>query len=84
MRKNPVTEVAGIKVKNITDFLNAPPEGFITSNVLLYNFEDGSFVAVRPSGTEPKCKIYYCVCGNTKADAEAKLLSLKEYFDVKE
>lgn len=83
MRKNPLTEAAGIKVTSVEDFLLSPPEGFVPSNVLRYNLADGSFVAIRPSGTEPKCKVYYCVRGNDKADAEAKLSSLKEIFDIK-
>ena len=83
MRKNPITEAAGIKVTSIEDFLLSPPEGFVPSNVLRYNLEDGSFVAIRPSGTEPKCKVYYCVRGEDKANAEAKLAALKEIFDVK-
>ena len=83
MRKNPITEAAGIKVTSVEDFLLAPPEGFVPSNVLRYNLADGSFVAIRPSGTEPKCKVYYCVRGEGKADAEAKLSALKEIFDIK-
>lgn len=83
LRQHPVTEVGGVKVKETIDFLN-PPKDFIRSNVLLYNFEDGSFVAVRPSGTEPKCKIYYCVCGKTREESLSKLKTFKEYFDVKE
>lgn len=83
MRKNPITEAAGIKVDSVEDFLLAPPEGFVPSNVLRYNLSDGSFVAIRPSGTEPKCKVYYCVRGENKTDAEAKLSALKEIFDVK-
>ena len=81
LRKDPVKEIAGCRVKKVIDFLN-PPEGFIASNVLLYQFEDGSFVAVRPSGTEPKCKFYYCVCATTKAEAEAKVVSFKQVFEV--
>lgn len=83
MRKNPITEAAGIKVLSVDDFLLNPPKDFVPSNVLRYNLEDGSFVAIRPSGTEPKCKVYYCVRGNNKADAEAKLTALKEVFDIK-
>lgn len=81
LRKDPVKEIAGCRVKKVIDFLT-PPEGFIASNVLLYQFEDGSFVAVRPSGTEPKCKFYYCACATTKADAEAKALLFKQVFEV--
>ena len=36
------------------------------SNVLRYCFADGSFIAIRPSGTEPKCKFYFAFCGKTK------------------
>ena len=44
-----------------------------TSNVLKYILEDGSWIAVRPSGTEPKIKIYYSIKGVDKAEAEKKL-----------
>lgn len=82
-RNDPPSEVAGVKVESIDDFLLAPPEDFVPSNVLRFNFEDGSFVAVRPSGTEPKCKVYYCISGKTKAEAEEKLTLFKEFFDIK-
>lgn len=42
-------------------------------NVLKYTFTDGSWLAVRPSGTEPKLKVYYSVCGKAREDAEIKL-----------
>jgi phosphoglucomutase len=79
LRNNPIKEIAGIKVKKITDFKN-PPKGFIKSNVLLYEFEDGGFVAVRPSGTEPKCKFYFCICGETEEIAKTKALNIKRGF----
>lgn len=79
LRNNPIKEIAGVEVKKITDFKN-PPEGFIKSNVLLYEFEDGSFVAVRPSGTEPKCKFYFCVCGNSYNEAHSKAKAFKEIY----
>ena len=41
-----------------------------TSNVLKYILEDGSWIAVRPSGTEPKIKIYYSVIGADEVSAE--------------
>ncbi|MBQ1383524.1 MAG: phospho-sugar mutase, partial [Solobacterium sp.] len=44
--------------------------GFVKSNVLKYFLEDGSWIAVRPSGTEPKIKIYFCVCGSSEEEAE--------------
>lgn len=44
-----------------------------TSNVLKYVLSDGSWIAVRPSGTEPKIKIYYSIKGTDKDEAETKL-----------
>ncbi len=83
LRANKVDSIAGYPIKEIVDFKN-PPEGFISSNVLLYNFTDGSFAAVRPSGTEPKCKFYYCIREKDKAAAEAKMAKIKEFFKVED
>jgi phosphoglucomutase len=49
-----------------------------TSNVLKYILEDGSWIAVRPSGTEPKIKIYYSIKAENKAEAESRLASIQE------
>ena len=81
LRSDNPTELGGIKIKERTDFLT-PPEGFISSNVLLYTFEDGGFVAVRPSGTEPKCKFYFCIRGKDKTETQVKMAALKKYFGV--
>jgi phosphoglucomutase len=48
-----------------------------TSNVLKYILEDGSWIAVRPSGTEPKIKIYYSIKAENKAEAEEKLSNIQ-------
>jgi len=81
LRSASVSEIAGMKLKERVDFLT-PPEGFIPSNVLLYRFVDGSFAAVRPSGTEPKCKFYFSVRGATPDEARDKTDKLKAYFEV--
>jgi phosphoglucomutase len=47
------------------------------SNVLKYILEDGSWIAVRPSGTEPKIKIYYSIKGADKTEAEQKLKDIR-------
>lgn len=49
-----------------------------TSNVLRYILEDGSWVAVRPSGTEPKIKLYYNARGTDSVSAQRKLDVLRE------
>lgn len=46
-------------------------------NCVYYELKNGSFVCVRPSGTEPKLKIYYSVKANNKADAEEALVKLQ-------
>ncbi|MBE6071395.1 MAG: phospho-sugar mutase [Clostridium butyricum] len=48
------------------------------SNVLKYVLEDDSYFVVRPSGTEPKMKVYLAVKGNSLEDAEAQITSFKE------
>lgn len=58
--------------KGIVSKLNFPQ-----SDVIKYFLEDGSWIAIRPSGTEPKCKFYYCVTDQTKEAAIAKFELLK-------
>ncbi|MEG2110648.1 MAG: hypothetical protein RRY19_12770, partial [Clostridium sp.] len=47
-------------------------------NVLKYILEDGSWFVVRPSGTEPKIKIYLAVVSNNLEDAESKMDTFKK------
>ncbi|MGM0125671.1 phosphoglucomutase [Enterococcus sp. AZ194] len=51
-----------------------------SSNVLKYIFTDGSWVCLRPSGTEPKFKVYYSVNADTKERATCKLEQLQAAF----
>ncbi len=46
-------------------------------NVLKYTFTDGSWIAIRPSGTEPKLKVYYSMCGETKEIATEKFENIR-------
>ena len=48
-------------------------DGLPKSDVLKYFLKDGSLITVRPSGTEPKIKFYFGVCGKTQKDAEDKV-----------
>ena len=83
LRKNPPQAAGGVAVTAVEDYL-APgmqAAGFPPSNMLRFLLADGSWVAVRPSGTEPKCKYYYCVVGNGKADAEKKHAAMRAVFE---
>lgn len=53
--------------------LTTPP-----SNVLKYTLADDSWIAVRPSGTEPKIKFYIATAGNDLADAETKIANIEK------
>lgn len=83
LRENPFTEIAGSKVVRVDDInidsrtdypsgkqsaLNLPK-----SNVLIYYTEDGSKIAARPSGTEPKIKFYVSVNTDEKENFTEKL-----------
>lgn len=71
MRENPVSEIAGQRVVMVEDYKNATAKNLFTgeiepmtipkSDVLIYYTEDGSKIAARPSGTEPKIKFYVSV-----------------------
>ena len=51
--------------------------GLPKSNVLYYGLEDNSWCCVRPSGTEPKIKLYMGIKGKSEEDADQKLEELK-------
>lgn len=54
-----------------------------TSNVLKYVLKDGSWIAVRPSGTEPKIKIYYSIKSSDHDSAEKKLTEIQDTIQKK-
>ena len=58
VRDNLPKEVAGIKVEKVIDYINGY-EDIPASNVLRFYLENGSWFAIRPSGTEPKIKFYF-------------------------
>lgn len=59
-------------VKNVLDYSKGIDD-LPKENVLKYTYTDGSWMAVRPSGTEPKLKVYYSMCGETREMATEKL-----------
>ena len=72
LRTAPPAEIAGWKVNGMTDYLGSDT-GLIPSDVLEFRLEDAGKVIVRPSGTEPKLKIYLSVRGSGEEDAAARL-----------
>lgn len=69
VRKNLPSEVAGIPVMKTVDYLDGY-EDIPASNVLRFWLENGSWFAIRPSGTEPKIKFYFYSCQKTKEEAQ--------------
>lgn len=57
-------------------------DGFPPANVLKFMFEGGSWIAIRPSGTEPKIKFYYCITAPTEAEAEAMYEGFKSKIET--
>ncbi len=90
-KENPVTSVAGSKVKWIEDYNTSTAKNVLTgeekvidlpkSNVLIYETEDGTRVAARPSGTEPKVKFY--ITTNTKLDKAKDFKKVNQDLDNK-
>ena len=88
LRNEALTEVDGVKVETKLDYKLKVEENLLTSekkdinlptsNVLKYILEDGSYFVVRPSGTEPKMKVYLAVRGNSLENAESEIARFKE------
>ncbi len=73
--------LAGLgKIKEIKDYAYGC-DGLPKSNVLKYIFDDGSWMAIRPSGTEPKIKIYHSIKGDTMEQSEALLEKRREIME---
>ncbi len=80
-RENPPKELGGIPVLKIEDFLKGI-HNLIPANVLKIKLKDGRCVALRPSGTEPKFKMYCCIKGGNQQNSKDKLMSI--YNEVNE
>ncbi len=86
LRENPPVELAGLKVTAVRDYLSglrtengeSSPTGLPSSDVLYYELEKGNWVCVRPSGTEPKIKLYVNSNAPDKKEAEALNEQLRE------
>lgn len=71
-RKNPITSFGNIYLRNTIDYLK-DDTGNPKSNVLKYYLDDGSWYAIRPSGTEPKIKLYIYAMDKDEEVSEKKI-----------
>ncbi|WP_456462726.1 phospho-sugar mutase [Lutibacter sp.] len=91
LRQNPLKEIDGSKVKYLYDYQASTKTTILTgsvesitvekSNVLIYHTEDGTKVAARPSGTEPKIKFYFSV--NLPLDSIKNSKKIESKLDAK-
>lgn len=77
IRNNLPTSVSGKKVDKIIDYVNGY-EDIPAQNAIRFFLEDGSWFAIRPSGTEPKIKFYFYSKGNSYEDALEKNRTIKK------
>jgi phosphoglucomutase len=85
-RNDPPKELAGIRISVIDDYMDSKSYNLKTettstielpvSDVLRYTLEDGSWFAIRPSGTEPKVKLYFSTIGSDMEEAKDKMRNL--------
>ena len=68
------------RVEKITDYINGCGD-IPASNVLRFDLGEGTWFAMRPSGTEPKIKFYYYCLGKSKAESEKTVQELSEAVD---
>ena len=91
-RNNPPTEIAGSSVICIEDYKTSLSKNLLTgsssaiqipkSNVLIFYTEDGSKIAVRPSGTEPKIKFYISVNGKNEEGLQEKIAAIIQDLNI--
>ena len=91
LRSNPPKQIAGVEVFRLRDYsdgsIKVPELGVMGqtpikgSNVLYFELADGTSFIVRPSGTEPKVKVYILCKGADKAECDAKIAKYSEYAE---
>nr|WP_326184495.1 phospho-sugar mutase [uncultured Oscillibacter sp.] len=92
LRENPPAEISGVKVLQFKDYQDSSVTDCATgekstmelsgSNVLRFEMADGTSVIVRPSGTEPKIKVYILTQGKDAADADANVAKYSAWVDT--
>jgi len=86
-REHPPAEIAGAGVEKIEDYLIGRKTNLLTtqqevidlpsSNVIKFWLQDGSWFAIRPSGTEPKVKFYFSVKQKSESESEERLKEIQ-------
>jgi phosphoglucomutase len=93
LRDNPPKAIAGLQVIKIDDYKRSISVNLLTgisttltlpkSDVIAFGLPDSASVIIRPSGTEPKIKVYYTTTGKTREDATSLELKLAADFKSK-
>lgn len=79
-RENDINEINNSKVVDFKDYLKGI-DNLPSANVIKYFLEDGSWLAIRPSGTEPKLKFYIATKGDTEDNAIKNVDGIKEFVN---
>ncbi|CEQ01172.1 phosphoglucomutase [[Clostridium] sordellii] len=79
-RINNLKEITNIKTLEVKDYEKGI-DGLPKSNVLKFILEHDSWIAIRPSGTEPKLKVYIGICGENMESLEAEIFNIKENIE---
>lgn len=74
-RNDDIDSIAGVKVDRKLDYKEGI-DGLPKADVLKFVLEDKSWIAIRPSGTEPKIKFYFGVCGDSNEASDNKIEAL--------
>ena len=82
LRTHPPKDIAGCPVTQVVDYQQTQQTGLPASNVLMFRLEGGASVIVRPSGTEPKIKMYFTTLGKDLAEAEAQKEKLAQAIET--
>ena len=92
LRERPLAEIAGTTVLRVRDYLDGSisvaelgkvgETAIRGSNVMYFELEDGTSFIIRPSGTEPKIKVYILASGESRSDADAKVEKYKAYAET--
>ena len=80
LRENPLRTIGGFRIAGSLDYL-AGIDGLPKADVLKYFLDDGTTLVIRPSGTEPKLKIYLTICGKDREELRKKKETMTAFAD---